>query len=198
MQSCPHRGCSRSPFWLRETRQRRRVGCTADHGPSLWPHLGPLGHRKESLGEERRELVRLGLRLSETLSARGRVRVHFWPNFFSSAESRWDPLVVEMHGYGAFGGAKKRAPPAEAPLSHGGDLGSDSLAGLRGAPLLFQPTPSSAGPARTVVRSPQGAPRAHRKKGSGAGWGPQVTLLRTHGPGPALAPHLVGFLFPSA
>lgn len=40
-------------------------------------HLGPLGHRKESLGEERQELARLGLRVSETLSARGRDRIHF-------------------------------------------------------------------------------------------------------------------------
>lgn len=65
-------------------------------------------------------------------------------------------MVVEMRGYVAFGGAKNRTPPAGAPLSHGRYLGSDSLAGLPGAPLLFQPTPSSAGPARTVVRSPQG------------------------------------------
>lgn len=99
-----------------------------------------------------------------------------------------------MSGYGTFGGAKNRTPSAGATLYHGQDLGSDSLAGLPGAPLLFQPMPSSAGPARTVVRRPQGAPRAHRKKGSGAGRGPRVALLRTRGPGPALAFHLVGFL----
>lgn len=36
-----------------------------------------------------------------------------------------------MSGYGAFGGAKNRTPSAGAPLYHGEDLGSDSLAASR-------------------------------------------------------------------
>ena len=83
-------------------------------------------------------------------------------------DSRVTPWMSpsEMH--------QNRAAPAGALPAPGGDRGPDSLAGSLGAPLKLELTsPGWPVPGGRAARSPQGAPQAHRKSLTLAGWGPR-------------------------